>query len=263
MNNILYIFIFIFGLTIGSFLNCLIWRLHSGQGMGGRSMCPKCKKTIAWYDNLPVLSFLALGGKCRHCQKSISWQYPLVELTVGVLFVLAAYLNFDKFGFYDPILFFTDFRSALFLIRDWLAIAFMVIIFVYDLRWYLILDIVSIPACIIFLLINLLLGFSLINIILASLLGGGFFLAQFLVSRGRWIGGGDIRMGFLMGIILGSISKMLIALMASYFIGSIVGILLILAGKKKLGSKLPMGVFLSIGLLIALFFGNGIIKWYF
>jgi leader peptidase (prepilin peptidase) / N-methyltransferase len=253
------IFTFIFGLIIGSFLDCLIWRLHRGEGMSGRSKCPKCNNTIAWYDNIPVLSFLLLGGKCRHCRKNISWQYPIVELVTGALFLLAAYIRFNEFG-YGNDLFLVDLNLIAYLIRDWLAIFFMAIIFVYDLRWYLILDIVTIPACIIFLFINFLLGFSLGGMILAGLIGGGFFLAQFIVSKGKWIGGGDIRMGLLMGIILGSVSKTLIALMLSYFIGSIVAIFLLAIGRKQLGSKLPMGVFLSVGLIIALFWGDKLIN---
>ena len=86
-------FIFIFGLIIGSFLNCLVWRLHTGEGMMNRSYCPKCKQQIAWYDNIPVLSFVLLGGKCRHCRQKISWQYPVVELATGIFFLITAICN--------------------------------------------------------------------------------------------------------------------------------------------------------------------------
>jgi len=95
MNFIVLIFVFLFGLIIGSFLNCLIWRLHKEEKMSGRSYCPKCEKIIAWHDNIPVLSFILLGGKCGHCGKPISWQYPIIELATGVLFVVAFLNNFQ------------------------------------------------------------------------------------------------------------------------------------------------------------------------
>ena len=80
--------IFVFGLCAGSFINCLVWRLREKKTILGRSMCPKCKKQIAWYDNVPLLSFILLKGKCRSCHKKISWQYPLVELITAVLFLV-------------------------------------------------------------------------------------------------------------------------------------------------------------------------------
>src|SRR3989339_1478799 len=91
------ILIFILGLIIGSFLNCLVWRLHVGKTLGGRSQCTRCHKKIFWYDNIPVISFLVLKGRCRHCKKKISWQYPLVELATAILFTLA-YLQITNYG---------------------------------------------------------------------------------------------------------------------------------------------------------------------
>ena len=88
------IFIFFLGLIFGSFLNCLIWRLYKGETVLGRSYCPKCKKEIKWFDNIPVVSFFVLKKKCRFCNKKISWQYPLVEIITGLLFFLAFYFNF-------------------------------------------------------------------------------------------------------------------------------------------------------------------------
>ncbi len=158
-------FIFLFGLIIGSFLNCLIWRLHKKESLLGRSYCPKCKKQIAWYDNIPVLSFIMLGGKCRQCGKAISWQYPIVELTTGVLFVAAFLHNFEIRIFnFESIFNYLIFNNSIEihnskfiiqLLRDWFLIFVMVVVFIYDLRWYLILDIVTLPASIIILILNL------------------------------------------------------------------------------------------------------------
>src|SRR6056297_1686255 len=105
-------FVFIFGLVIGSFLNCLIWRLHTGESLGNRSYCPSCRHQIKWYDNIPLLSFLFLRGKCRYCGKNISWQYPAVEFVTAVLFLYSFYLYYTAPGF--------DYLVA---VRNWFIIA--------------------------------------------------------------------------------------------------------------------------------------------
>lgn len=240
-------FTFVFGLMIGSFLNCLIWRLHKNESIMGRSYCPKCKKQIAWYDNVPVFSFLFLGGKCRHCHKKISWQYPLVELVTGILFLMAFWQNDQLIGAQ--------------VLRDWFIISVMMIVFIYDLRWYLILDVITLPASAIILVVNLMLGFSWLNLLISGIIGGSFFLLQFIVSRGKWIGGGDIRLGFLMGIILGW-PNVLLAIFLAYFIGSIIGVGLKIWGGRKWDSKVPLGTFLSIATIITLFWGEQIMGWY-
>ncbi|MEI6596818.1 MAG: prepilin peptidase [bacterium] len=254
------IFVFSFGLIIGSFLNCLVWRLHKKESLLGRSYCPKCRKQIAWYDNIPVLSFILLGEKCRQCKKSISWQYPAVELVIGILFVMAYYLNYKlqimNYGF---VVYNSSFIIQL--LRDWFLICAMTVIFIYDLRWYLILDIITLPACLVVLIFNLILGFSLWNLLISGIIGSSFFLIQFVVSKGKWIGGGDIRLGLLIGLALGW-PGVLTAIIISYFIGSVVGLSLIAAGKKKWGSEVPLGVFLAVGTIITLFWQAQILNWY-
>ena len=245
------IFIFIFGLIIGSFLNCLIYRLHKNKSMMGRSFCPKCKKQISWYDNIPILSFLFLNGKCRYCKQKISWQYLLVEFITGILFVIAFIIEFSVF----------QNQNILMLFRSWFIISVMIVVFIYDLKWYLILDIVTLPASLFILILNLYLGMNWQNMLISVIIGVGFFLSQFLISRGKWIGGGDIRLGMLMGLSLGW-PMILVAIILAYFIGSIVGILLILFKKKKFGSKIPLGIFLSTATVITLFWGNIILDWY-
>lgn len=246
-------FVFLFGLIIGSFLNCLIWRLHKQESLLGRSYCPKCKRQIAWYDNLPVLSFILLGGKCRKCGEGISWQYPAVELTAGILFAVAFLLSYE--------LRVTSYELIVKLSRDWFLISVMIVIFVYDLRWYMILDVVTLPASLIMLLANLILGFSLWNLLISGIIGGGFFLVQFLISQGKWIGGGDIRLGLLMGLALGW-PGVIVAIIISYFAGSIIGVSMILAGKKQWGSEVPLGVFLAVGAIVTLFWQTQILNWY-
>ncbi len=273
MFYLILFFIFLFGLTIGSFLNCLIWRLHKGEGILNRSYCPKCKKQIAWYDNIPVLSFIFLGGKCRHCGKSISWQYPIVELITAILFVVALLVNLN----YLPLNAFPNFQFSisklltshflLLTLRDWFLITVMIIIFIYDLRWYLILDVITLPACAIILILNLIISFQCnqcpqwSNLLISGIIGGSFFLIQFIISRGKWIGGGDIRLGLLMGLALGW-PNIIAAIFLAYLIGSIIGIGLLLTGRKKWCSKLPLGVFLSVATVVVLFWGERIIEWY-
>lgn len=252
MFYLILILVFLLGLTIGSFLNCLIWRLHTGEGVRGRSYCPKCKKKIAWYDNIPVLSFLILGGKCRSCGKSISWQYPAVELVAGILFGLAFYYNLTPEGI-----------SYLGLLKEWFLVSVLIVVFVYDLRFYLILDKVMFPAIVALLVINILLGFGWLDLLISAIIGLGFFLIQFLVSRGSWIGGGDIRLGLFMGIALASWKLLVLAIFVSYLLGSVIGLALVATGNKKWGSKIPLGVFLALGTIFALFWGGPIVNWYF
>jgi leader peptidase (prepilin peptidase)/N-methyltransferase len=237
----LYLIIFIFGLIIGSFLNSVIYRLEVEQSpLRGKSYCPKCKHILKWQDLIPVLSFIILKGRCRYCQKSISFQYPLVELATGILFVLI----FNQF----PILLFSIFY--------FLISSFLIVIFIYDLKHYLIPDKIIYPAIIIAGIFNFQL-FSILSALGAAL----FFGILVLITRGRGMGIGDIKLAFLMGLILG-FPNILVALFLAFFLGSIIGIGLILFKKKSLKSKIPFAPFLIIGTFFALFWGENIINWY-
>lgn len=255
MTNLFLFFAFILGTIMGSFLNCLAWRLYHDQSMAGRSKCPHCHKQIAWYDNIPLLSFIILRGKCRHCRQPIAWQYPLMELACGLLFlgVMSQALGADNLG---------STVWALALARDLVLCGVMATVFLMDLKWYVILDEISLPAAGFFLIMNLILGASWQNLLLAAAVGAGFFALQFLVSRGRWIGGGDIRLGLVMGLALADWQKLLAALFIAYFIGAAVGLILLASGKKSWGSRLPLGVFLAVGTVVVLFWGKEIIGWY-
>lgn len=260
-------FSFLFGAIIGSFSNCFIWRLHQNETLLGRSYCPKCRKPIAWYDNIPVLSFIALGGHCRKCRKAISCQYPIVEFFVACLFALAFYFvarDFAPNGFdYYSLYLINDSHFIMTLARDWLIIFAVTVVFIYDLRWYLIPDSVVLPASAIIFLLNLLLGFNWLTLIICALIGGGFFLAQLIVSRGKWIGGGDIRLGIMLGLVAGGYEMLGLALLLTYCLGSVIGLGLIAIGKKHWSSKVPLGVFMAPALLITMFFGKAIVAWYF
>lgn len=175
----------------------------------------------------------------------------MVELAVGILFVIAFMRHPMSLETSDVLIIF----------HDMFIISVMVIIFIYDFRWYLILDIITLPACAIILIFNLFLGISLWNLVFSGIIGSSFFLLQFIISRGKWIGGGDIRLGLLMGLTLGW-PNILVAIFLAYFMGSFVGIGLLLSGKKKWGSQIPLGIFLSTATIITLFWGGQILNWY-
>jgi len=245
-----YLIIFVFGLAVGSFLNSVIYRLEKNESfLKGRSYCPHCKHILSWQDLIPTLSFLILKGKCRYCHQKISWQYPLVELVIAILFVLILHNTFPNF---------------LFSIFYFLLSSFLIIIFVYDLKHYLIPDKVIYPAIFTSFLCNLILHskFYILNSIYSALGASAFFLSIFLISRGKWLGFGDVKLGFFMGLFLG-FPNVLVALFFAYLIGAIIGIGLVLAKKKTLKSEVPFGPFLVAGTFIALFFGNQIINYYF
>lgn len=231
--------------------------------MWTRSHCPRCHKQIAWYDNIPLLSFLMLQGKCRSCHQKISWQYPLVELLVGLLFAGSFFIEAGSWKLEaDNILFLvSNFKLLVSVLRDWFLISVMTVIFIYDLRWYLILDKVTIPAFVVLSGLNLFLGLNWQNLLLSVIIGGSFFLIQFVVSNGKWIGGGDIRLGALMGASLGY-PGILTALFIAYILGSVVGLSMIALGKKQWGSKVPFGTFLAVATIITLFWGEQLVRWY-
>jgi len=244
--------IFLFGLIIGSFINCLIYRLKNKKSLGGRSFCPKCKKQINWYDNIPLLSYFLLRAKCRWCREKISFQYPLVELITAILFLVVFLATYN--------LQLTTYNLLL-ILRNWTFTAFLIIIFLYDLKYYLIPDKISLPAMVVALIFNIFLYNIFINYLLAALIAGGFFFLQFIISKGKWIGGGDIRLGLLIGLMLGW-PNVLVALTISYILGSIIGLGLIITQRATMKSPVPLGTFLSIGAFISLLWADKIIEWY-
>ncbi|MCX6784423.1 MAG: prepilin peptidase [Candidatus Komeilibacteria bacterium] len=246
------IFFFIFGLIIGSFLNAVIYRLHSGESVArGRSKCFNCQQTLSWKDLVPLLSFVWLRGHCRYCQNHISWQYPLVELASGLLFAAAFYIFFSS--------------AVVSLIIIWqfilslILISFCLIIFVYDFRYYLIVEAVVWAGLIIMTAANLFI-FQISWVSLAAAGAGAslFFWLQLVISRGRWLGSGDVLLGLFMGLTLGW-PKVIVALVLAYWVGAAMGLILLAMNKKQLGSRIPFGPFLMIGLLVTWFWGDYLI----
>src|SRR6476469_2055720 len=189
---------FVFGSCIGSFLNVLIWRLPREKSIGGRSQCPNCDHTLSWFDLLPLLSFLSTRGRCRYCQKPVSFRYPLIEVVTGFLFACAMYQVLPG-----------DLINWLLYIKIAIALCVCVLVFVIDLEHFLILDRVVFPGWVIFIVLLIVNAFlkgsvhELAQSVLAGLGAGlGFWLLWF-ISKGKWMGYGDVKFVVLMGLMLG------------------------------------------------------------
>ncbi|MFH1667771.1 MAG: prepilin peptidase [Candidatus Komeilibacteria bacterium] len=251
----IYLFLSILGLIIGSFLNAVIYRLHSGDSIAkGHSKCPNCGHTLGAKDLVPLLSWLLLKGKCRYCQAKISWQYPLVELSTAILFVLG-YLVLV-----EPVLGAT-YLTCLSFLYYLIATSFLIVIFVFDQKHGLILDIVSIPLIIIAIIFTFILQQDILTYLLAGLVGFAWFGWQYAISKGKWIGGGDLRLGLAMGLLLGW-PKIIIALFMAYIVGAIVGVYLLATKKKNRQSQIPFGTFLSFATIIVWLWGGYLWQWY-
>jgi prepilin signal peptidase PulO-like enzyme (type II secretory pathway) len=257
------LFLFLMGLVWGSFLNVVIFRVSFGQSpLSGRSKCPNCGKKIDWIDNIPLLSFLLLRGKCKKCHKKISFQYPLVELMTGLLFVwwyMAGSSFFVLVGSPWQIL------QPVF----WLVVGMLLlIIFVTDLRFGIIPDVINL----LFVSLALFYRVSLISFgkmqsidlfygLISAFVLTFFFWFLWWVTKRKGFGFGDVKLAPALGLLLG-FPRILICIFVAFVLGSIVGLVLMFLGKKKFGQTIPFGPFLVIGVVIALLWGADIWNWY-
>lgn len=260
----------VLGLVFGSFVNALVWRIHEQSLskkpkkdlsiVNGRSMCPDCHHELSALDLAPVFSWLYLRGKCRYCKKPISAQYPIVELSTSVLFVISF--------IYWP-LSLTSFQYQ-FQFGIWLLILIgLVALTIYDIRWMLLPNRLLYP-------ISVLAGlFAFISIktsdkplqtlmytLLAVVVGGGIFYVLFQVSGGKWIGGGDVKLGWMIGLLVGTPTRAVLMIFLASVIGSIFSAPLLARGKLKPKATIPFGPFLIAGAIIVVLFGTDIIDWY-
>lgn len=255
------IYSFILGAILGSFLNVLIMRLPEEKSLGGRSHCPHCGRTLGFIDLVPILSFLVLRGKCRSCSAKISARYLIMELTISFLFALVFY-------WLSP----STLIGYMELLRAWFIICVLVAVFVIDFEHFLILDVIVFPASVVLLLFNVGLdyisgGFQ--NGLYGLTVGGvfsavacsGVFFSMWAISKGRWIGFGDVKYMLFLGQIVG-FPLTIIGFFLSFFIGALVAIPLLFTGKYSFASKLPLGTFLSIGFLLTFFCGQQMLNWY-
>lgn len=258
-----------FGLAFGSFINAYVWREHLSEESPrskfrslsvwrGRSVCPNCRHHLAAVDLVPVLSWLWLKGKCRYCKKPISLQYPIVELATTILFMVS-YL-FWPGSFADTS------QIVLFIMWLWVVVS-GVALTVYDLKWMLLPNRLIYPLglfALIFALVENTQEQSFPHIASAaigSLLFGGFFYAIYQISKGKWIGGGDVRLGFVLGLLLGW-QKSLLCLALAAYLGTAVIIGLAATKKYSKHMKLPFGPFLLGAAFITMLWGQQMINWY-
>ncbi|MEI7749483.1 MAG: prepilin peptidase [Candidatus Moraniibacteriota bacterium] len=248
---------FISGLLVGSFLNVVIFRFDTGETVvSGRSRCNTCKKTIAWYDNIPLLSFFLLRGRCRKCRERISWQYPAVEVATAFLFACAGQ-SFFIFGSAESVIE-TVFALGL--------IAALIIVFTYDVL-YMEIPVSALVFGAVWTLLSLFLLWFLPSPreafldsrLAAGLIGGlvafALFYALVFFSGETWMGEGDAWLALLLGLVVGW-KLLLPTLTLAFGSGALVGIALMLLRKKDLQSRMPFGPFLAASVIFMLFFGT-------
>jgi leader peptidase (prepilin peptidase)/N-methyltransferase len=233
-------------LVIGSFLNVVIARVPERRSLvHPRSACPGCGTTIAWYDNVPILSFLALRGRCRACAITIPWRYPLVESLTAALF-LAAYLAFGP---------------TLDAVVAAVLLAALVAITAIDLQCQIIPDVISLPGILAGCLANVATGrIPWVDSLLGIVVGGGLFMVIILASGGG-MGGGDMKLGAMLGAFLGW-KVLLVAVFVAVILGGTFALALIASGKRGRKDPIPFGPFLAAGGAAGLFYGERVVRWY-
>lgn len=256
---LIFILIFFLGASIGSFAHAWSSRLSEGRKITkGRSYCDACKHLLGFFDLIPIVSFIAHKGKCTYCKANLSWTYLATEIVTGLLFTLIALRVFT--GLQLPS-FVEENEVLILLIRDSVLVTSLVLVFLHDTRFHLIPDLFVIPPAVIVIALNLILGMPPLNIGVGVGIMLICFGLQYVLSRGAWIGKGDITLGILIGGALGGTST-LVALFASYGIGALTGALLLTTKKRTRKDEIALGSFLSIGTLIALLWGETLGTWY-
>lgn len=290
MSLILIAFSFVVGAAVGSFINALIFRLREGLPVvNARSICPHCHRKISSADLIPLLSYLRLGGKCRNCRKQISLQYPLVELVLGILFAASFYQFFGLNGLEIGIINIFYFSAQLLFITSLMAL------FVYDLKYMELPDKVVLPSLVLALIVGagkialgvwqfreltlrLPIGRELLQdnsfvlshvweiaspVVYGALAGfvlAAIFYVIVLLSRERAMGGGDIKLALLLGLIL-PWPYLIPAMYIGFVLGAVVGIGLVLLRRKKIKQLIPLAPFLVFGTLATIFFGDVLTRW--
>lgn len=286
---------YILGICLGSLTKVIADRSLTKETFWGRSYCEICKKQLAWYDLFPIFSWVFLRGRCRYCKKKLSIEYPLVELltgflTAGVFFKFIP-ANFLELRWQDQVL------TSLSVIFYLVVLVVLVSVFITDFKTGYIPDRITFPAIWIMLIYLFVLTtlkiYFLYEALKASQVGkyllpphssyfymhaldlarplfygtlmalvlGLFFYILIVITKGRGMGGGDLKLGVFLGLVFG-FPYALVALILSFLLGSLFGVGLILAGKKKFGQTIPFGPFLSLAGIITIFWGNLIISWY-
>jgi len=263
MDVILGIYMFVIGLAFGSFALVLVDRMKAQKDwVKGRSECEFCSHKLASKDLVPLISWLVQKGKCRYCQHRLSKSYPLVELFLGVAFVLSwVFFPFELTGL------------GFIVLALWLgSLIIMTALFVYDLRWYLLPNALVYPL-ILMSILHRIVEFAINDLSLVSalvstgaslLIGSGLFWALHRVSNGRWIGDGDYRFGVALALFLADPYVTWLALFVASLCGLGMAVPQLISRTKQSARhiKIPFGPFLIIGLFLSYLFGHGVIDWY-
>lgn len=247
------------GLVLGSFVNALVWRLHTDRDwVRERSECPHCHHILAPKDLIPVFSWLWLRGKCRYCHKSIP-DSPLAELAVPLLFVLSYVFWPVPFA-----------GEGLFTFICWLAfVVGFVALAVYDMRWLLLPDKIVFPL-IALAVLQVLAQFLFFNGQPGDLLGAalgvlvisGVFYVFFVLSKGTWIGFGDVKLGIVLGLLVGGAVPALLVLFLASVLGTLYALPIVMGGKARRKSHIPFGPFLLVATIVVQLFGGPMLDWY-
>jgi len=245
------VLIFILGLIVGSFSNVCIYRIPRNESIVyPASHCPKCHSNISPKDNIPLLSYILLKGRCRNCKSKISIQYPIVELLTGLIYLII-YLIYGL-----------SIQTLIYII---LSSALIIIAFI-DLNEQIVPDVISLPGIVIGSIISSFVTYiSFINSALGILAGGGIILtiglAGSVIFKKEAMGGGDVKLVAMIGAFLGW-RYIIISLFLGFFLGALAGIILILSKIKSREDVIPFGPFIVLGSLITLLWGEKIISWY-
>ena len=245
------VLIFILGLIVGSFSNVCIYRIPRNESIiYPVSHCPKCRSNIKPFDNIPLLSYILLKGRCRNCKSKISVQYPIAELLTGLIYLII-YLTYGL--------------SVQFLIYIFLSSALIIIAFI-DLNQHIVPDVISLPGIIIGFILSFFVPYiSFINSALGVVVGGGIILiiglAGSVIFKKEAMGGGDVKLAAMIGAFLGW-RYIIISLFLGFFLGALAGIILILLKIKSRKDVVPFGPFIVLGSFIILLWGEQIISWY-
>ena len=259
---IAYVLAAISGLLGGSFINAWIYRMEKNESViFGRSKCPHCGKKLGPLELIPIFSFLLQKGRCRGCQKDISWVYPVGEAATALLFLLIAWRHTEGIAISYCDISKVSLGIGVLFLRDAIFVVFLSTLFIFDLKHKLVPDQAVIPAIVVAFVWNMLGGMPLNSLLIGIAVGGGFFFLQYVISKGKWIGDGDIRIGLMMGAMLGW-PGVLPAIFISYILGSVISVLLLLTKKASWKTAVPFGTFLTVGTLIILLWGNEILAWY-
>jgi leader peptidase (prepilin peptidase) / N-methyltransferase len=299
MNQILYFFIFILGASVGSFTNVWAERTARGEKISGRSHCEDCNHTLGPLDLIPLFSYVYLRGKCKYCKARLPIQYFLVELITGLLFLGIYYLldshRLTSTDYLNNAVHILDFGITVPLIFYFIITPALIALCITDFKYGMLYDKILLPAIgfvftykvltLLYYFVTLYLrlkndefGKMLIQVgyltshtefalkpfiytVMGSIGIALFFLTLIIITRGRGMGGGDLKLGFLVGLLAGW-PNMFIGLFLGFLTGAIASVILLLLKRKNLRGTIPFGPFLIIGCYVVIFFGNELFNWY-